>query len=271
MSGSPDHRAVVCFICNGKYFPKSFPFHLKGCAQKNSVFWLTCHVCEQRIRAESVLTHLKTCVRPSAHATTARSSGNVMTLDDRRLPRTPDWRRELGGMAVGESLLLERCSFCSRSFSADRRMRHEAACLSSPDRQLRTSQARSSARRKLASTWPGAAFETGFSATAPLTRPYHTATSRAQQRGVTSRAQQRGAVTSRFSVSPTRATMTCADQRAHSQGDVAERRLSPRNSSATATNPQRGIGGWAMTALSRESFPGYLRHSIPAATSHYKS
>jgi hypothetical protein len=54
-------NTVNCAVCEGSFFPKSLPFHLKACYKKNPFVDVNCDDCGERVRAGKFEAHSVMC------------------------------------------------------------------------------------------------------------------------------------------------------------------------------------------------------------------
>ncbi|XP_026192784.1 uncharacterized protein LOC113147213 [Cyclospora cayetanensis] len=107
-------KGIICGMCGGEFFERSFPIHQKACAAKQQHIRLTCQHCQQEVPKLQLEQHLVTCskapkARPASGGSPS-SSGPLSSLFD----------------SSGRL----QCTICYRWFAADRVAKHQSICAS---------------------------------------------------------------------------------------------------------------------------------------------
>lgn len=106
-------KGIICNMCGGEFFERSFPIHQKACAAKQQHIRLECQHCHQEVPKLELEKHLSRCpkapmpkIQPQTQGHT--SSGPISNVFD-------EYNRL-------------QCAVCGRWFTADRVAKHQGIC-----------------------------------------------------------------------------------------------------------------------------------------------
>lgn len=108
-------KGIICGMCGGEFFERSFPIHQKACAAKQQHIRLHCQHCNQEVPKLELEKHLARCPKAPKPQTQSQL-GKQQTASPGAVSNVFDSSGRL------------QCAVCGRWFNADRVAKHQAIC-----------------------------------------------------------------------------------------------------------------------------------------------